>query len=113
MNDDNCIFCRILRGEITTKILMESPYAIVIDDQNPIAPNHVLVISKTHHDDLSMAYEKNTEAAIHSMLLLAYRYTVKRLTNGYRIVINSGADAGQTVRHLHMHVLGGAKLKDL
>lgn len=111
----DCIFCRIVRKEIPAAILLEDPYAVVIPDRQPAAASHALVIAKVHYGTLADALRENRANAVEtivSMTALAERYA-ERLPGGHRIVVNSGADAGQTVRHLHMHVLGGERLKDL
>jgi histidine triad (HIT) family protein len=122
MNKSDCIFCRILCKEIPAEILLETDFAVAIKDRQPVAAHHVLIIAKRHftslsdavdHEMLAATFEGNqSEGTLLGMLTLANLYA-GRLPGGSRLVINSGADAGQTVEHLHMHVLGGEKLKDL
>lgn len=104
-----CIFCRIASGEIPAARVAESDAAVAFRDLNPQAPVHVLVVPRRHVASLADAAEGDELGAL---LLLARE--VARLegiaASGYRVVTNSGADAGQTVHHLHLHVLGGRAL---
>jgi len=104
-----CIFCRIASGEIPAARVAENDAAIAFRDLNPQAPVHVLVVPRRHVASLADAAEGEELGAL---LLLARE--VARLEGiadrGYRVVTNSGADAGQTVHHLHLHVLGGRAL---
>ncbi len=103
-----CIFCKIVAGEIPSKKIYEDDKIIVINDVNPGAPVHVLIIPKEHTDNILHAPSE----------LLPYIQTkleeiVKTLgiyEGGFRVVINTGADGGQSVNHLHFHVLGGKTL---
>jgi len=104
----DCIFCKIVAGEIPSKKIYEDDKIIVINDLNPGAPIHVLIIPKEHTENILTA----------SPELLPYIQNklgeiVKKLginENGFRIVINTGEDGGQSVKHLHFHVLGGKTL---
>jgi len=103
----DCIFCKIASGTIPAKRLYETSEVLAFPDANPQAPAHVLVIPKQHIASLAAA-----EAGHHPLLgqLLAAATEVarqQRLDNGYRVVINTGDDGGQTVGHLHIHILGG------
>ena len=103
---DNCLFCRIAAGEIPSNKVAETEGALAFRDIDPKAPTHVLVIPRTHVASLAAASDA-------SMLgdLLSFATSVARaegLTeNGYRVVINTGRDGGQSVDHLHLHILGG------
>ena len=103
---DNCLFCRIAAGEIPSNKVAETEGALAFRDIDPKAPTHVLVIPRTHVVSLAAASDA-------SMLgdLLSFATSVARaegLTeNGYRVVINTGRDGGQSVDHLHLHILGG------
>jgi histidine triad (HIT) family protein len=103
---DDCIFCKIARGEIPTNAILENDEVIAFDDVSPQAPVHTLVIPKAHYLSLSDDVPASTLAA----LLLAVR-EVARIKgvaeSGYRVIINNGPDANQTVAHLHVHVMGG------
>jgi len=105
------IFSKIIRREIPADIVYEDDLAIAFKDVNPQAPVHILVIPKEAIAKLSDAESQNHALMGHLLL------TVKRvaqqvgLSNGYRVVINNGADGGQTVDHLHLHILGGRQMK--
>ncbi|MEK7759603.1 MAG: histidine triad nucleotide-binding protein [Pseudomonadota bacterium] len=104
----SCIFCRIARGEIPANVVLDEPELFAFSDINPVAPTHVLVIPKRHI--ASLADITAVEAGIIGKMFLAAREIAAldgALTNGFRTVFNSGPDAGQTVSHLHLHVLAG------
>jgi histidine triad (HIT) family protein len=110
MADDasTCIFCKIARGEIPAAIVAESEVAVAFRDLDPKAPVHVLVISREHVTSLAHSADA---ATLGGMLILAAEVARREgLANGYRLVINTGADAGQTVPHVHAHVLGGRNM---
>lgn len=107
----SCIFCRIVAGEIPSQRVYEDEHLIAIRDINPAAPVHVLVIPREHVESINALEERHTELA--GRLLLA----VKRVAGeegvaerGYRTVVNTGEEGGQTVGHLHVHLLGGRQL---
>ena len=106
---DNCLFCRITRGDIPSTMVGESDGAIAFRDVNPQAPTHVLVIPRVHVASLSDA---DDSAMLGEVLSLAASVARSEGLNGegYRVVINNGRNAGQAVDHLHIHVLGGRKL---
>lgn len=113
----DCIFCKIINGDIPAEKLHDSKECIVIRDRNPIAPHHVLIIVKHDLDHLDNVHQMNwyhRETLLSPMVLAAKEYAEKNglHESGYRLVINTGADAGQTVQHMHMHLIGGAKLKN-
>lgn len=103
-----CIFCKIIKGEIPSKKVHEDDEVFAFRDINAQAPNHVLVIPKDHIasiDDL-----KPEQAALGGKLFLTASKIAKTLgTPSYRLVLNNGADAGQTVFHIHLHILSGRK----
>ena len=102
----DCLFCRIVRREIPATIVREDDHTIAFRDIDPKAPTHVLVIPKTHVASLNDA----DDAAALGRVLLAAREVAKAEGidgTGYRTVINTGAEAGQTVHHVHVHLLGG------
>ena len=103
----DCLFCKIAAGEIPVTRLYENDLVLAFPDINPQAPVHILVIPKQHF--ASIASTSSTEQDIHSALLLAANKVaqLKNLDNGFRLVINTGRDGGQTVDHLHLHLLGG------
>jgi histidine triad (HIT) family protein len=105
---DDCIFCRIVRGEIPATRVAESDGALAFRDLNPQAPVHVLVVPKRHVASLAVANDAD-RAALSDVLQLAAQVAREAgiEESGYRTVINTNGDAGQTVHHLHAHVLGG------
>ena len=106
---DSCLFCRIVRKEIPAKVVWEDATALAFRDIDPKAPTHVLVIPKAHVSSLN---EANDAAMLGHLLLAAREIAAEEgiAQAGYRVVLNSGAHAGQTVFHLHVHVLGGRQL---
>jgi len=102
----SCLFCRIVRGEIPAKIVAETPECIAFRDIDPKAPTHVLVIPREHVASLDAATDP---ALLGKMALLAAEIarSEQLVERGYRTVMNTGADAGQTVWHIHLHLLGG------
>lgn len=106
---DQCLFCRIVRGEIPAKVLHETEDTLAFADIDPKAPLHVLVIPKRHVASLDEA----TDAALVGRLALVAAELAREggyAASGYRTVINTNADAGQTVFHLHLHLLAGRRL---
>lgn len=106
-----CIFCKIANKEIPTKVVLEDDDVIAFHDTNPQAPTHVLVIPKRHIVGIGQA-EPEDEATLGKLLLAARRVAEATgvAESGYRAVINNGADAGQSVFHIHMHVIGGRRM---
>ena len=103
---ENCLFCRIVRKEIPAKIVAETDDCVAFRDINPQAPVHILIVPREHIPTVQDVKDPTTVGKLtHLATDLARREGVA--DNGYRLVINSGADAGQTVFHLHMHLLGG------
>jgi histidine triad (HIT) family protein len=108
---ENCIFCKIIKGEIPSKKIYEDDKVYAFYDINPEAPVHFLVIPKEHIESANSLNEGNSE--IISQIFLAINKIVSELgidKEGYRIVNNTGKDGGQTVPHIHFHVLGGKSL---
>jgi len=108
MTANSCLFCRIVDGEIPARVVLETERAIAFHDIQPQAPVHVLVIPKRHLTSLAEAQPEDGELLGYLSLLAA---EVARATgiagSGFRTVVNNGADAQQSVHHLHLHVLGG------
>jgi len=104
---DSCIFCRIVDGTIPATILAENSHAVAFRDLHPQAPVHVLVIPRRHLDSLDAG--RDEPELLGAVLALAAEVARKEqiADTGYRVVTNIGADGGQTVGHLHLHVLGG------
>lgn len=104
---ENCIFCKIANKEIPTTPVYEDEYTIAFNDLSPQAPVHVLVIPKKHYESLNELNDEKTMSALFN----AVRETAKKLgIKEYRTVINTGKEAGQTVFHLHVHILAGRPL---
>ena len=106
----SCIFCDIAAKKIPSKIVHEDARCVAVHDVSPKAPTHVLVIPKEHLRDLD-AVGWDQESLLGHLLLVAKDVAAKQgLAGGYRVVLNRGADGGQSVDHLHVHVLGGRAL---
>ncbi|MFN2637143.1 MAG: histidine triad nucleotide-binding protein [Gemmatimonadaceae bacterium] len=101
-----CIFCKIARGEIHANMVMNSKEIAAFRDLNPQAPTHILVIPKKHVGSLDDAADSKLLGEMLSLAAAIARQE-KIARSGYRVVINTGADGGQSVSHLHLHVLGG------
>ncbi len=107
---DDCLFCKFAKGEIPVDKVYEDEDFIVIRDINPQAKNHFLAIPKTHFRLLSEMSENDAERLKRILKKIPTLEKELELTNGYRLVINQGDDAGQTVPHLHIHILSGQKM---
>lgn len=106
---DNCIFCKIVRGELPSKKAYEDEEVLAFHDIRPIAPVHLLLIPKAHVDSLAHC-DGTHQAILGRMLLLAPRLAREHgLDGGFRTMINTGRDGGQEVFHLHLHVFGGGE----
>lgn len=108
MND--CLFCRIIRGEIPSKKVHEDEYTFAFDDINPQAPTHVLVVPKKHIRGLKEAAPEDAEWIGRCHLVAAHIARQRGVEDGYRTVLNVGPRAGQSVFHLHVHLIGGRLL---
>lgn len=109
---DDCLFCRIVRGEIPSDRVLETDDLIAFRDIDPKAPTHVLVIPRDHIDSVSAAEEDHRELL--GSIQLAAAEVARRegiRDSGWRLVTNVGRDGGQSVEHLHYHVLGGRALR--
>lgn len=108
MSEKDCLFCRIIAGEIPGELLHQDDHCVVLRDINPQAPLHALVIPREHLESLDDASQKD-ETLLGHLLRIAARVANDQgqAENGYRTVINTGAGAGQSVFHLHVHVLAG------
>ena len=103
----DCLFCKIIAGAIPAPRVFEDDQCIAFNDINPQAPTHILVVPKKHIVSLAAATEEDATLLSHLLWTVAQIARQKNLANGYRTVINIGADGGQTVDHLHLHLLGG------
>lgn len=103
-----CLFCRVVAKEVPSRIVYEDDQVVAFQDINPQAPTHLLVVPKRHLDHLLEIEERDVALLGHLILLVNRLARERRLAqSGYRVVINCGADGGQTVAHLHLHLLGG------
>jgi histidine triad (HIT) family protein len=107
----DCLFCRIVRGEVPSEAVMEGKLTYAFRDINPVAPVHVLVVPKRHIDNAATVSAEDAQE-LAEMLLIARGVAEKEgiLERGYRLVFNVGSDALNTVPHLHLHVIGGRRL---
>lgn len=107
--DPHCIFCKIVAGQLPTRRIYEDDDVLVFPDIHPAAPVHLLMVPKTHFANLDEASAEHRNL-LGNMLLLAPKLALEQgATQGYRVVFNNGADGGQEVFHLHMHILGGPR----
>lgn len=107
----DCLFCRIVQRSIPAKIVHEDDRTVAFDDINPQAPVHTLIIPKKHVSAVQDCHDQDSDLLAQLMITCANVARLKGLAqSGYRIVTNTGRDAGQTVFHLHLHVLGGRHL---
>jgi histidine triad (HIT) family protein len=106
---ESCLFCRIAKGEIPAKIVAQTDHSVAFRDINPQAPVHVVIIPREHVATLSEAQDA---ALVGRLALLAAEIAKSEgiAESGYRTVINTNADAGQTVFHIHLHLLGGRRM---
>lgn len=110
--DSNCVFCKIIKGEIPSERFYDDDDFIVIKDLEPKAKLHYLCIPKEHYPLLSEMDGPEAEGLKRTFQKIPTLAKGLGLAGGYRMVINQGDDAGQTVHHLHIHLLGGEKLSD-
>ena len=106
----SCLFCRIVAGEIPSTKVYEDELVLAFRDIAPQAPTHILVIPKTHIPSVDGITAENSNIVAHIFEVIPQIAKAENLENGYRVVSNCGADAGQTVHHLHFHILGGKPL---
>ncbi len=106
---DDCIFCKLANGEIPTDMVMETESIAVFKDANPQFPVHVLVVPKAHYASLNDEVPAATLGDLMAIVSQVAEKTGIR-DSGYRVIVNTGDDANQTVKHLHIHVVGGEKM---
>ena len=106
----DCIFCKIIAGEIPSRKLYEDELCLAFYDIQPLAPQHFLVVPKEHLTGANKINQDNCAIVGHIFAVITKLTAVLGFSDGYRVVTNCGADAGQTVPHLHFHVLGGKQL---
>ena len=107
---EDCLFCKFANGEIPVNKVFENEDFVIIRDINPQAKNHFLAIPKKHFKDLAEMTEEDGELVGRILKTIPALEDLLELKNGYRLVINQGDDAGQTVPHLHIHILSGQKM---
>ena len=106
----DCLFCKIAAGQIPSTKVYEDETVLAFRDIAPQAATHILVIPKNHIGSVAEIDRDNSAVVAHIFEVIPAIAKAEGLTNGYRVVSNCGADAGQTVHHLHFHILGGKKL---
>ena len=106
----DCIFCKIIGGEIPSTKVYEDELCYAFRDIAPMAPTHILVVPKTHIQSVAEITGENSAVVAHIFEVIAKIAKDEGLESGYRVVSNCGPDAGQTVPHLHFHILGGKVL---
>ncbi len=107
----DCVFCKIANGEIPSKKAYEDDKVLAFYDLEPQAPVHVLIIPKVHIESAAMIAPENSAIVAHIYVVAAKLAKELKLDGGFRIVCNTGKDGGQTVPHLHFHLLGGRSMK--
>ena len=107
---ENCLFCKIVAGDIPSTKVYEDEKILAFRDIAPQAPTHILVIPKEHIPSVNGITGENSPVVAHIFETIPKITAAEGLTGGYRVVSNCGDDAGQTVHHLHFHILGGKKL---
>ena len=106
----NCLFCKIVAGDIPSTKVYEDDLVLAFRDIAPQAPTHILVVPKAHIADCNGITAENSAVVAHIFTVIPQIAKAEGLDGGYRVVSNCGDDAGQTVHHLHFHILGGKKL---
>ena len=107
---ENCLFCKIVAGIIPSTKVYEDELVLAFRDIAPQAPTHILVIPKAHIGSVAEVTPGNSNVVAHIFEVIPAIAAKEGLVNGYRVVSNCGPDAGQTVHHLHFHILGGREL---
>ena len=107
---ENCLFCKIVAGEIPSTKVYEDDAVLAFRDINPLAPVHILVVPKTHIQDTDGITAENSHLIARIFEAIPRIAEAEGLGNGYRVISNCGPDSGQMVPHLHFHVLGGRAL---
>ena len=110
MTDPSCLFCKIVRREINADEVLRDEHVVAFRDLNPQAPTHVLVVPTEHAAHLSDFTAKANDGAAARLLQAAAEVGTRFGPGGYRVVMNEGDDAGQSVHHLHAHVLAGRRM---
>ena len=106
----DCLFCKIVSGNIPANVIYETDQALAFFDIDPKAPTHILVIPKVHYDNVTELTRSDVTLAGHLLDVVTQVIQQEALIRGYRLVANTGPDGGQTVDHVHFHILGGREL---
>ena len=112
MKDENCLFCKIIDGTIPSTKVYEDEFVVAFRDINPQAPVHVIVTPKDHIACADEICADNSQAVAKCFEAIPKIAQAEGLTSGYRVINNCGPDGGQTVMHLHFHLLGGKQLSE-
>lgn len=107
--DPDCLFCKIVAGEIPSETVHETATTYAFRDVNPVAPLHVLVVPRSHHPDAATLAQAEPETSV-DLVRAAHTVAANEGLDSYRLVFNTGAGAQQTVFHAHLHVIGGREL---
>jgi len=109
---DSCIFCKIASGEAKAEIVYRDEQATAFRDIHPVARTHILIVPNKHIESVS-SFEADDEALIGHLFTVAQKIAHEEgiAQNGYRLITNTGVDGGQTVFHLHIHLIGGSRMK--
>lgn len=110
MYKDDCIFCKIIKGEIPSEKVYEDEQTLIFKDIAPKAKVHLLAVPKTHFKLISEADDEGKKALFHTLSVIPEAARKNGCENGFRLVVNQGESAGQSVFHLHIHILGGESL---
>jgi histidine triad (HIT) family protein len=109
---DDCLFCKIVKGEIPSTIVYQDEQVLAFRDINPVAPTHILVIPKKHISGTNDVTVEDEQLLGHMLTVVKPIADQEGITDsGYRLVINSGPDANQVVFHLHLHIMGGHRMR--
>ena len=109
---DDCIFCRIIRGELPASFVYKDEHVTAFRDINPVAPTHVLVVPNKHVASTQAATPEDIELLGHILMATKKIAEIEGISeSGYRLIINTGPDANQVVFHLHLHVIGGKQMR--
>jgi histidine triad (HIT) family protein len=111
MGNDSCLFCQIVANQATANILYRDQQVTAFRDSHPVGPTHLLIVPNRHIESLNDLQDED-ETLLGYMFLVARRLAAKEGVNesGYRLVVNTRNDGGQTVRHLHLHLIGGRRM---
>lgn len=109
---ENCLFCKIIKGDIPSAKVYEDEYCYAFRDINPQAPTHILLIPKMHVANIGEAAQLPPEAQTALFAAIGKIAAAEKLENGFRVVSNCGKDACQSVHHLHLHILGGKQMAE-